>query len=384
MMRRFLGLCLLLLALLVPAAAQEQGPELGQQDAPTTADPISPDASVSDFLRSLNEQQDPGQQIPEQQDFRILVIGDALSGGLGAGMTRLSEAGDGIIVTYRYNNSSGIARPEIYDWAEAITKITEDRQFDAVAVMLGSNDRQDIRLGEFRYTFKTPDWITSYTLQLDTILDVIKSKGMHIYWVSLPPMAERKYNDDMTMLNGIFKERVEAQGGTFIDIRPAFLASDGTYADRGPDDTGTVRKLRASDGVSFFKAGNNRLAQLVLAAIDEHRKSGPMGTSAAPGPTATDGSGENVQSAPILGQSLGGGVSESFVATELVAALAGQKPKPKAEKVETDAGPSAALPSIISVKAASGSRSERLLTTGVSPAPPAGRFDDYSYQPPAQ
>ncbi len=65
------------------------------------------------------------------------------------------------------------------------------------------------------------------------------------------------------------KERVEAKGARFIDIRHAFANPQGSYTDTGPDDTGEFVRLRSRDGVHFFKQGNNRLAQLVLEAIKQ-------------------------------------------------------------------------------------------------------------------
>jgi uncharacterized protein len=353
---------LLILVVLSPVGYAQEQPELGQQDLPAEASGVQPQTELPDFLKFD----------AKQGNYSILSIGDGLGGGLGAGMTRLSEGNDAIEITNRFNESSGIARPEIYDWADSIEKITEGKTFDAVVVMLGSNDRQDIRLGEFRYRFNTPEWLTSYGLQLDTVLDVMKSKGMQIYWVSVPPMADKDYNDDMTMLNTLFKERVEAKAGVFLDIRPYFLTPEGSYTDRGLDETGAIRKLRASDGVNFFKAGNNRMAQLVLAAIEERRKGGAAAVNVTPVAPA-----EAVPAAPILGQSLGGGVSESYEATDIVVAMAAQPARPKAEALTTETKPAVAT-RIIDVVAASGTNAEKFLTTGVSPPAPPGRFDDFS------
>ncbi len=374
-----IGLLLLLTWLWPAAAVQAQDavpdtgleipavPELGQQNAPAEVDQVAP--------------ADGFQPVSSNGVFRVLAIGDDLGGGLGAGLTRLTESGGAYDVTNRFNESSGIARPEVYDWVETVQKITEDKQFDAVVVLLGTNDRQDIRLGQFRYKFNTPDWVESYKLQLDSLLDIVTSKHMQIYWVSLPPMADAAYDSDMQMLNGLFKERVTAQNGNFVDIRPAFLAADGSYTDRGPDDTGTVRKLRSRDGVGFYKEGNNRMAQLVLAALEERRKlvgKPAVAETEKPAEAPTD-----LAETPILGQSLGGGASETFDTKDIIVALRATAPK-VAPQVVKQAEQVPAATRIIDVVAASGSASEKLLTTGVSPPAPAGRFDDYSYTTTAQ
>jgi uncharacterized protein len=362
---------LLLVLFAGTALAQDVVPEepiLGQSvlPAPDPAFPVTPVAGET-----------------QAEPFKILAIGDALGGGLGAGLTRLAEPDGKYVVTNRFNESSGIARPEVYDWTEAVAKITEAKDYDAAVILLGSNDRQDIRLGQFRYAFNTPDWIAAYKLQTDTLVDALKAQDIQVYWVSAPPMADPSYNADMSKLNDVFRERVTAKGETFVDIRPAYLGADGSYADRGPDETGAVRKLRSSDGVSFFKAGNNKMAQLVFAAIEERRKlpaggakpeaSAPVAASALP-------------DAPLLGQSLGAGESQTIDSKDVLLALAELAKKQTKVDADKTATPKATAPkaNIIDVIAAPGTAAERLLTSGVADPAPAGRFDDFSFVAPVK
>ncbi len=70
------------------------------------------------------------------------------------------------------------------------------------------------------------------------------------------------------------------------------------------DDKGEVTRLRGRDGVSFHKAGNNRLAQLVLTAI---QGASPAGTRAPSGTTETPA--PKMRDVPVFGQALAGGES---------------------------------------------------------------------------
>jgi uncharacterized protein len=317
---------------------------------------------------------------PIPETFNILAIGDALGGGLGAGLTRFTEGGGRYEVTNRFNESSGIARPEVYDWTDAVGKITEGKTFKAAVILIGSNDRQDIRLGQFRYAFSTPDWVGAYKLQVDTLVDRLKAQNIQVYWVSIPPMADPPYDADMKMLNGLIKERVTAKGESFIDLTPAFSAADGSYTDKGTDDTGTVRRLRSRDGVGFYKEGNNRMAQLVLAAIEERQKGGitPAVPAGSTPPAFPD--------TPVLGQSLGGGASETFETADIADALIALQQKAAAQaaqKTDQAAVPARPLARIIDFTATPGSAAEKLITTGLADAAPAGRFDDFRVTAPA-
>ena len=95
-----------------------------------------------------------------------------------------------------------------------------------------------------------------------------------IIWVGPPPMRDQKYDAAIKAIAAIQRQRVEARGFTFLDMRPELSAADGSYADSGPDDTGNVTRLRARDGISFYKAGNNRMGKIVLAAIESGSKAG--------------------------------------------------------------------------------------------------------------
>jgi hypothetical protein len=302
--------------------------------------------------------------------FHILVIGDGLGGGLGAGLTRMAELESDFYVTTRFNEESGIARPELYDWSESLPKILNGKNYDAVVVLLGANDRQMIRADLMRYAFNTPEWISAYKAQTDLILDSLGRAGPKIYWVSIPPMADPEYEAAMQVIMRIQKERVEAKGAVFVDIRKSFLKADGTYTDLGADKTGTVRKLRARDGVNFFKQGNNRMGQLVLEAIKLGGTENPdslqpvIVKSEMPQPSILP-----EPEKPLFGQLGIDGMEVSFRPEKFDAATV-------AILVEQGAfGTGLAALQAIAVP---GSTAEKLFVAGETAEAPPGRADDFS------
>jgi len=309
----------------------------------------------------------------DSETYRILAIGDALGGGLGAGLTRMAELETGFEVTNRFKEESGVARPEVHDWGVALPKLLEGDQFDAVVVLLGSNDRQAIRDGERRFEFATPEWIAAYKARTDRILDALLAAGVKVYWVSVPPMADAEYDAAMRQIAGLHKERVEAKGATFVDIRKAFLNPDGSYTASGPGDDGTIRRLRSNDGVTFYKQGNNRLGVLVLAAIKAGmtKEAVPQGTEVAAG----KGDGPPSPMLPLFGQAAADGAVITMRPEDVkVADL-----MPKTDLVLT--GPGAKLANLRAI-VVPGSAAEMLFSVGQMPPPPAGRADDFSYVPP--
>jgi hypothetical protein len=303
--------------------------------------------------------------------MRLLVIGDALAGGLGAGMTRRAEAEGGFEIANRFKEESGAARPEVHDWAVALPKILEGNEFDAVVVLLGANDRQEIRSEGGRLSFGTPEWQAAYTQQLDRILDAVKTAGLPVFWVAPPPMGDFRYDADVRAIAELQKAQVEAKGGRFVDVRGSFLGPDGQYAERGVDDTGDFRKLRASDGVNFYKEGNNRFGQLVLAEIRSAEKTD---LAAAPQKETKDEKpAADGPSSPSFGQENVDGTVSEFQPEVTVAAKAVEKGTPTAALIMSKRP----VP-------AQGSAAEKLFTSGESQDAKPGRFDDFSYTPPAE
>ena len=298
----------------------------------------------------------------------ILVAGDALGGGLGAGLMRMASDGDLYDVTIRFNEESGLARPEVYDWSETLPKILEGKDYDTVVLLLGSNDRQQMRDGGLRLAFNSPDWIAAYKTRLDRVLGVAAAAGAKVYLIAIPPMANPDYDAAMQVISALQKERATAKGAAFLDLRTAFVNADGSYTDTGPDETGTIRKLRGRDGITFFKQGNNRLGQLVLEAIVKGAPSLPAVVAAA-APEVPDVAAE--VDVPFFGRPDGGGdvvvIQPSGVSAVTSLALGS----------DAAAVPGSVFSSLQGL-ARPGSDAARLFATGEPSPAPEGRVDDFT------
>jgi uncharacterized protein len=308
-----------------------------------------------------------------QDTQRILIIGDAMGGGMGAGLTRVIGNDPQYEVVNRFNEASALSRPDRYDWAASIPKIMDGKNFSIAVVLIGLNDRQDIRTDSARYTFNSPEWTVAYKANVDAVIDALLAQKVKVIWLGEPPMGDPTYDADMQIITSLQKERALAKGVTFVDLRAPFLGADGAYTDRGPDETGADRRLRESDGVTFFKMGNNRLGLIVLDAI----KNGTVTPVTAPAqdpnapvvqaPTAVDdGTG------PVFAQEDQNGQPMLHSGEDVAASVATQT-----------ANAVAVAASSIGIAAPSGSAAEKMFTLGVSPVAPPGRFDDFTYSAPA-
>jgi hypothetical protein len=308
--------------------------------------------------------------------FRILVVGDALAGGFGNGVARMVVDDPRFEVVNRFNESSGLSRPELYDWVAAVPKIVIAKDYDAAIVHIGVNDRQDMRSEAGRVPFRSPEWIAAYKANAAALATRLGEAGLHVYWLTVPPMAEAGFDADMKFISGLQREAVTASGARIIDLTRYFLGADGRYVERGPDETGTDRKLRARDGIAFMKQGNTRVGQLLVQEIKsaEAQSTGVAadailagGAPQDPGPASATETGIVAQ-LPQFGQ-------QGLDGEELAFNAGAFKPGTATPEAAKPAAAAAARPVIT---AAVGSAAELLFTTGESAAAPAGRFDDFS------
>ena len=138
--------------------------------------------------------------------------------------------------------------------------------------MFGSNDRQQMKISNERLAVRSESWEKTYVERVDGMVDTLKVYGRPFFWVSAPPMRTPAVSGDMAYLNGLYKARVEAAGGTFVDIWNGFTNEDGQYIASGPDIDGQTRALRTPDGVNFTRAGRLKLSFYVEREI--RRKTG--------------------------------------------------------------------------------------------------------------
>lgn len=316
----------------------------------------------------------------EEQVIRVLALGDTVGGGLGAGLMRVGELDGRYEVAIRYNEESGLARPEVYDWASSLPKILESNDFDVIVALIGVNDRQMIRDGNMRYAFGTPEWTAAYTTQMDRVLSILKKSGARVFWVSIPPMRDPEFDAAMRQISDLQKARVEAAGATYIDIRPQLLDKDGRYVESGPDETGAITRLRGKDGISFFKHGNNRLGQLVLQAIQRREVAPAAKVAVQPEPEQAPVARvqqRQPRAVPVFGQTLFSGEvmllrPDNVTVGSAMILAAGATARTPAESME-----------MLRAMAQPGTSAEALFSSGIGTRTPSGRTDDFRVAPEA-
>jgi hypothetical protein len=324
-----------------------------------------------------------------QETYQIFVFGDSLAAGLFSGMSRMAEGDLRIAIDGRFKDDSGLARPEFYDWAAALPKIHERREMDIAVILIGSNDGQDIRSISGPIPFSTPEWASTYAQRVDSIISLLKSRGVSIYWVELPPMGPAPLEAETQYVATIQRDRAMREKVRYIETRKTFSDMNGKYTDQGADINGTVMRLRARNGIHFLKSGNNKLASLILQALrrDIEIADGKVTTYKFVSPHSDDpvraAPEKEIRPMPIFGQAPG---SREEVSLTLITAdpqwgsavLAISGGNRKSDALNTSQTVLTSLKARVEPQSSAG----QLLFEGRWPAPKKGRYDDFGWSRP--
>jgi len=202
----------------------------------------------------------------------VLIVGDSMIAG-GFGLYLANEMKAQGFATRRHGKSStGLARPDFYDWPKQVKRMVREEPPDASIVMFGGNDVQGLYMGRGEW-IRWPDegWSAEYARRVDAFSDILAPHGESLYWIGLPTMRPEPFRERVQRVNEIYRERMtEREGASFIDVWNVLANEDGEYADRiylEPEQEGARRtkvRVRASDGIHLSRAGAQRLTDHVL------------------------------------------------------------------------------------------------------------------------
>ncbi|WP_193174943.1 SGNH/GDSL hydrolase family protein [Oricola nitratireducens] len=190
----------------------------------------------------------------------ILVVGDFIAGGLAQGLEEAFADVPTIKVVSRANGSSGFVRDDFYDWPASIGPILEEEKPALVIMMIGSNDRQAMRVDGHSEKVRTEAWDKEYVARVNRFAAAVRASGVPFIWVGGPPFRFKSMSADILAFNEFYRTAVEAVGGSFVDIWDGFVDQDGAFVQTGSDINGQTVRLRNSDGINFTKEGKRKLA----------------------------------------------------------------------------------------------------------------------------
>ncbi len=203
-----------------------------------------------------------------RKPLRLYIAGDSMAGQFGGPLAAMAEKTGRIRTRVDYHVSSGLSRPDYFDWPQRLIDEVLDSRSEAIVFLVGGNDAQNVEWDGRVLKVGTRAWLDVYHLRVAEAMEVATAGGRRVYWVGQPIMRDRRYGDRMAMLNDVYeKEAALHEGVTYVDTWDLMAGKDGEYAAYLHDPDGGFERMRQADGIHLTRAGGDRIAARVLEVI---------------------------------------------------------------------------------------------------------------------
>jgi hypothetical protein len=219
---------------------------------------------------------------------RLAVFGDSLAIDLSRALERFYADDPNLMVIGQGISSSGFVRDDYFDWNGALAQQIAADSFDIAVVIIGINDRQELRANGQTYPALSEGWTSAYQARLNTFLGQLRAARKPVVWLGLPPMSRSEYSAAITQISALHRMAAFSGGAEFLDIYDRFVGEDGRYSAYGPDVNGQNALMRKDDGIHFSSAGSDKLAFYISQAIRTFYRGGGVSIAVADPLLGTD------------------------------------------------------------------------------------------------
>ena len=226
-----------------------------------------PHKKVSD-LKTAEQKPAWPRTITERRPLRLYVAGDSMAGQFGGPFVGLAEKTGLVEAKLDYHVSSGLSRPDYFDWQQRLIDMIYRTKADATVFLVGGNDAQRVKNDDRVLEVGNEAWLALYHDRVSLAMDIATEGGRRVYWVGQPVMRDDVYGDRMKMLNAVYADEASRHPGvTYVDTWTLLSNKDGEYADYLRDGNGDLVRMRQADGIHLMRAGADRMAERVLEVI---------------------------------------------------------------------------------------------------------------------
>jgi len=202
-------------------------------------------------------------------DSLVIVPGESLLRAMGSKVYKPIDSVDGQI-------STGLERPDVYNWFDRIKKVMKKDKPKVVVVSFGANDNHDYMTGlppgYDLGPFGSASWIHEYRRRVAGLMDTVIRGGGFIVYIGMPIVSSSSESRQFDLINRIiYQEALKRPNGAYyVDTYRQFTdPKTGGYAEYLPNESGDLVKVRAGDGVHFEAAGGDIVARDVLKELNK-------------------------------------------------------------------------------------------------------------------
>ncbi|MEY2415361.1 MAG: uncharacterized protein QOH53_695, partial [Ilumatobacteraceae bacterium] len=207
----------------------------------------------------------------------LYVAGDSDAGTFAPYLDKLMKQTGMVTTTLDYKVSSGLSRPDFFDWPSYFAKQIPKVNPDIVVVTFGGNDAQGLRNVDKTWAVQhapgsgsdDADWRAEYGKRVGATMDYLGGDNRTLIWVGIP----NDDNPDVTARLQVQNEVVMAEAAkrpkvVFVDTWKRFSGLSGGFAAAVQDPRDNqFKNVRREDGFHLNTTGAEILALDIAEAI---------------------------------------------------------------------------------------------------------------------
>lgn len=260
-----------------PPAPPAEEPTPASVSAPASAPPAEPEPfeAILEEARSSTVAVEPAPSVSPPAERSpppprgILILGDSMAAtDFGQALEEVLSKDPRITTHRRGKSSTGLARPDFFDWMREGPKQVRLHQPDLVIVILGGNDGQDLipRGSGKRVYWGSEAWATAYAERLGHFTSVLAEGKRRVVFLGLPLMDRPRLEKKLKLIRSVQKRTFDQHpDAAYLDTDSCFRSKDGkllrTVKVKGWK---TPQPLRQEDGIHLTVPGARHFAACVF------------------------------------------------------------------------------------------------------------------------
>jgi len=209
---------------------------------------------------------------PPAHGASVLILGDSnIRGALGIVLERDLKAMGHDVTRYGVP-SSGLARPDFFDWSLTAKGLAEMVAPDLVLVMFGANDTQRIKRqkGGAIHWREEEAWRHAYAKRWQALATALQGPKRRVVVMGPTNRRSVRHVTALQRVRDVQREVADSLAGViWLDLFPHSTDDEGEHLHEGFDVFGKRVRLRMSDGRHLTRRGGIEVARRLLVSFEQ-------------------------------------------------------------------------------------------------------------------